>query len=81
MKPNAGKIIDLVGSGFQLDEMRSAVMPRDKLLRLNEMRLAVMSNQEMGSGIKKKKARFVKGSKEAKEFMTSIRRGKGSGEN
>ena len=66
-------------------------MPRDKLLRPNEMRsavmpnedpreklrFAVMPNQEMGSGIKKKKARFIKGSNEAKAFMANIRRGKG----
>ena len=79
LKPNADKIIDFVaGSGFQLDEMRSAVMPRDKLLRSNQMRLAVMPNQEMGSGLKKKKARFVKGSIEAKQFMVSIRKVKGT---
>ena len=78
LKPNADKIIDFAaGSGFQIDEMRPAVMPRDKLLRPNEMRSAVMPNQEMGSGVKKRKARFVKGSKEAKEFMANIRRGKG----
>ena len=63
------------------NEMRSAVMPnedsREKLLRQNDLRLAVMPNQEMGYGIKMKKSRFVKGSKEAKEFMANIRRGKG----
>ena len=32
----------------------------------------------MAQGTKKKKGRFVKGSKEAKEFMASLRRGKGS---
>ena len=40
------------------------------------MRLAVMPNQEVGSGLKKK-GRFVKGSIEAKEFMLSIRKRKG----
>ena len=81
LKPNSDKIIDLVaGSGIQIDQMKSAVMPRDKFLRSNEMRLAVMPNQEVGSGLKKK-ARFVKGSKEAKEFMASIRRGKGCQKN
>ena len=96
LKPNSDKIIDFVaGSGFQIDEMRSAVMPRDKLLRPNEMRptvmpnedlrdkilrqneirFAVVPNQEIGSGMKNRKARFVKGSKEAKEG--NIRRGKG----
>ena len=77
LKPNADKIIDFVaGSGFEIDPMKSAVMPRNKLLRSNDMRLAVMP--EMGSGLKKKKARFIKGSKEAKDFMASIRKGKGA---
>ena len=77
LKPNADKIIDFVaGSGFEIDPMKSAVMPRNKLLRSNDMRLAVMP--EMGSGLKKKKARFIKGSKEAKDFMASIRKGKGT---
>ena len=77
LKPNADKIIDFVaGSGFQLDEMKSAVMPRIK--RSNEMRLAVMPNENTGLGLKKKKARFVKGSIEAKQFMASIRKGKGA---
>ena len=67
-------IIDFV-SGSGINEMRSTVMPRDKLLRSDEMRLAVMPN-DYGSGLKKK-ARFVKGSKEAKEFMLSIRKKKG----
>ena len=81
LKPNSDKIIDLVaGSGIQIDQMKNAVMPRDKLLRSNEMRLAVMPNQEVGSGLKKK-ARFVKGSKEAKEFMARIRKGKGCQKN
>ena len=76
LKPNSDKIIDLVGSGIQIDQMKNAVMPRDKFLRSNEMRLAVMPNQEVGSGLKKK-GRFVKGSIEAKEFMLSIRKRKG----
>ena len=63
------------------NEMRPTVMPnedsRDKILRQNEIRFAVMPNQEIGSGMKNRKARFVKGSKEAKEFMANIRRGKG----
>ena len=81
LKPNSDKIIDFVaGSGIQIDQMKSAVMPRDKLLRSNLMRLAVMPNQEVGLGLKKK-ARFVKGSKEAKEFMASIRKGKGCQKN
>ena len=62
-------------------EMRPTVMPnedsRDKILRQNEIRFAVMPNQEIGSGMKNRKARFVKGSKVAKEFMANIRRGKG----
>ena len=74
LKPNADKIIDFV-AGSGIDEMRSTVMPRDKLLRSDEMRLAVMPN-DYGSGLKKK-ARFVKGSIEAKEFMLSIRKKKG----
>ena len=52
LKPNADKIIDFV-AGSGIDEMRSTVMPRDKMLRSNEMRLAVMPN-EYGSGLKKK---------------------------
>ena len=74
LKPNADKIIDFV-AGSGINEMRSTVMPRDKLLRPDEMRLAVMPN-DYGSGLKKK-ARFVKGSIEAKEFMLSIRKKKG----
>ena len=79
LKPNADKIIDFaVGSGLEIDPMKSTVMPRKKILRSNQMRLAVMPNQEMGSGLKKKKARFVKGSIEAKQFMVSIRKVKGT---
>ena len=74
IKPNTDKIIDFV-AGSGINEMRSTVMPRDKLLRSDEMRLAVMPN-DYGSGLKKK-SRFVKGSKEAKEFMLSIRKKKG----
>ena len=74
LKPNADKIIDFV-AGSGIDEMRSTVMPRDKLLRPNEMRPAVMPN-DYGSGLKKK-SRFVKGSKEAKEYMLYIRKKKG----
>ena len=36
-----------------------------------------MPNENTGLGLKKKKARFVKGSIEAKQFMASIRKGKG----
>ena len=79
MKPNADKIIDFaVGSGLEIDPMKSTVMPRNKLLRSNDMRLAVMPNENTGLGLKKKKARFVKGSIEAKQFMASIRKGKGA---
>ena len=79
LKPNADKMIDFVaGSGLEIYPMKSAVMPRDKLLRPSDMRLAVMPNENTGLGLKKKKARFVKGSKEAKDFMASIRKGKGA---
>ena len=77
LKPNADKIIDFI-AGSGIDDMRSTVMPRDRLLRPNEMRLAVMPN-DYGSGLKK--ASFVKGSIEAKEFMASIRKGKGCQKN
>ena len=78
LKPNVDKIIDFAsGSGLEIDPMKSAVMPRNKLLRSSDMRLAVMPNENTGLGLKKKKARFVKGSKEAKDFMASIRKGKG----
>ena len=78
LKPNADKIIDFaVGSGLEIDPMKSTVMPKNKLLRSNDMRLAVMPNENTGLGLKKKKARFVKGSIEAKQFMASIRKGKG----
>ena len=62
LKPNSDKVIDFAaGSRFEIDPMKSAVIPRNKLLRSNEMRSAVMPNQETGSGLKKKKkARFVK---------------------
>ena len=79
LKPNADKIIDFaVGSGLEIDPMKSAVIPRNKLLRSNEMRPAVMPNEDTGSGLRKKKARFVKGSIEAKKIMASIRKGKGT---
>ena len=70
IKPNVNQFIDSVaGSGFYNDNTRPSMMPIYKS--------AVMPNKEVGEGLKKK-GRFVKGSPEAKVFMNSIRKKKGS---
>ena len=66
-KPNSDKIIDLVADSG-CDNKNPFIMPGYKL--------AVMPKNEIGAGLKKK-GRFVKGSKEAKDFMLSIRERKG----
>ena len=68
LKPNSDKIIDLV-AGSGCDNKNPFIVPGYKL--------AVMPKNELGAGLKKKKGRFVKGSKEAKDFMLSIRKRKG----
>ena len=78
VKPNSDKLIDaMAGSGFELDQMRPAVMPRKRLPRSNEIKFAVMPNEIIGQSVKKR--RLIKGSIEAKEFMASIRQKKGKG--
>ena len=78
VKPNSDKLIDaMAGSGFELDQMRPAVMPRKRLPRSNEIKFAVMPNEITGQSVKKK--RLIKGSEEAKAFMASIRQKKGKG--
>ena len=69
------KIIDFAaGTGKKIDQIKSAAMPRRKMLRSNEMKLAVMPNNEVqGVGVR----RNARDSKEAKEFMASTRKGKG----
>ena len=77
LKPNSDKLIDkAIGSGFELDQMRPAVMPRKRLPRSNEIKFAVMPEIN-GQSVKKK--RLIKGSEEAKAFMASIRQKKGKG--
>ena len=79
LKPNSDKLIDaMAGSGFELDQMRPAVMPRKRPPHMsNEIKFAVMPNEITGQSVKKK--RLIKGSKEAKAFMASIRQKKGKG--
>ena len=79
LKPNSDKLIDaMAGSGFELDEMRPAVMPRKRPPRMsNEIKFAVMPNEIIGQSVKKR--RLIKGSIEAKEFMAMIRKKKGKG--
>ena len=78
LKPNSDKMIDFIaGSGFEIDQMRPAVMPRRPPRMSNEMKFAVMPNEITGQSVKKK--RLIKGSIEAKEFMASIRKKKGKG--
>ena len=79
VKVNSDKLIDMaIGSGFELDQMKPAVMPRKRLPHMsNEIKFAVMPNEIIGQSVKKR--RLIKGSIEAKEFMAMIRKKKGKG--
>ena len=80
LKPNIDKVIDVVGgSGFEIDHMKSTVIPSRGRPRvpISDYKLAVMPNEIVGESLKIK--RLVKGSDEAKMWMASIREKKGKG--